>query len=200
MVARHDFYWATRIVSRRDAQSGLGFSLISDVYCSKLCPGRRQFGTERGRSNYSYDRQIPTFGNARSASTLFVKLHLWYHSTMFMVCHLAPIAPSENGNLIAIAAYSCVRFPLRRSTRYSTHVTRYTAMEDNEISFSEGDEIFFIDTSVSEDWWQGTLSNGASGLFPGAGPLNPAEWPISNPIPLYSPYYHTKATYVELQK
>jgi len=75
---------------------------------------------------------------------------------MFIVCHLAPIAPSEDGNLIAIAAYP------------------YTAMEDNEISFSAGDEIFFVDTSVSEDWWQGTLSDGASGLFP--------------------------ATYVELQK
>jgi hypothetical protein len=43
----------------------------------------------------------------------------------------------------------------------------YEATEDNEISFNEGDHITEIDTTVSEDWWQGTGPNGHNGLFPG---------------------------------
>ncbi|CAG8634084.1 12498_t:CDS:10 [Gigaspora margarita] len=42
----------------------------------------------------------------------------------------------------------------------------YDAGEDNEISFKE-DEIITEIEQVSEDWWQGTTSNGAVGLFPG---------------------------------
>ncbi|KAF0553048.1 Actin-binding protein [Gigaspora margarita] len=41
----------------------------------------------------------------------------------------------------------------------------YDAGEDNEISFKEGDIITDIEF-VTEDWWQGTTSNGGVGLFP----------------------------------
>ncbi|OAD00858.1 hypothetical protein MUCCIDRAFT_126251, partial [Mucor lusitanicus CBS 277.49] len=42
----------------------------------------------------------------------------------------------------------------------------YSAEEDNEISFAEGDTITQIEF-VSEDWWQGLASNGKTmGLFP----------------------------------
>lgn len=45
---------------------------------------------------------------------------------------------------------------------------RYEATEDNEISFVEGDTIYDVDTTVSDDWWQGTVADGTVGLFPGA--------------------------------
>ncbi|KAJ3038122.1 hypothetical protein HK097_003278, partial [Rhizophlyctis rosea] len=41
----------------------------------------------------------------------------------------------------------------------------YTAAEENEVSFNEGDLITGI-TMVSDDWWQGYV-NGKWGLFPG---------------------------------
>ncbi|CAG8805741.1 4653_t:CDS:2, partial [Gigaspora rosea] len=41
----------------------------------------------------------------------------------------------------------------------------YEAGEENEISFKE-DEIITEIEQVSEDWWQGTTSDGAVGLFP----------------------------------
>lgn len=42
----------------------------------------------------------------------------------------------------------------------------YSAEEDNEISFAEGDTITQIEF-VSEDWWQGLAANGKTvGLFP----------------------------------
>jgi len=40
------------------------------------------------------------------------------------------------------------------------------ATEDNEISFSAGDKISHVDITISDDWWQGTLFDGTSGLFP----------------------------------
>jgi hypothetical protein len=42
----------------------------------------------------------------------------------------------------------------------------YSASEENEISFSDGDIITDIDF-VSEDWWQGKAPDGTVGLFPG---------------------------------
>jgi hypothetical protein len=39
-------------------------------------------------------------------------------------------------------------------------------VEDNEISFVEGDTITEIEPA-SEDWWQGKNKHGAVGLFPG---------------------------------
>ncbi|KAF9511348.1 hypothetical protein BS47DRAFT_1377186 [Hydnum rufescens UP504] len=44
----------------------------------------------------------------------------------------------------------------------------YEAAEDNEISFEEGEKIIYIDTTISDDWWSGTIANGSSGLFPAA--------------------------------
>ncbi|CAG8479142.1 1828_t:CDS:2, partial [Gigaspora rosea] len=41
----------------------------------------------------------------------------------------------------------------------------YDVGEDNEISFREDDIITNIEF-VTEDWWQGTTSNGRVGLFP----------------------------------
>ncbi|GES75448.1 drebrin-like protein isoform X1 [Rhizophagus clarus] len=41
----------------------------------------------------------------------------------------------------------------------------YTASEENEISFSDGDIITDIDF-VSEEWWQGKAPDGTVGLFP----------------------------------
>lgn len=42
----------------------------------------------------------------------------------------------------------------------------YDAVEDNEISFTEGQVIVEIEPA-SEDWWQGTNPAGQVGLFPG---------------------------------
>src|SRR5947208_2892723 len=42
----------------------------------------------------------------------------------------------------------------------------YSASEENEISFSDGDIITDIDF-VSNEWWQGKAPDGAVGLFPG---------------------------------
>jgi len=44
----------------------------------------------------------------------------------------------------------------------------YTAQEDNEISFEEGEMIYNIDTTISDDWWEGTNIHNESGLFPAA--------------------------------
>lgn len=43
----------------------------------------------------------------------------------------------------------------------------YTAQEDNEISFEEGEMIYNVDTTISDDWWEGTNIHNESGLFPG---------------------------------
>lgn len=42
----------------------------------------------------------------------------------------------------------------------------YSASEENEISFSDGDIITDIEF-VSEDWWRGKAPDGTVGLFPG---------------------------------
>lgn len=48
----------------------------------------------------------------------------------------------------------------------ATALYDYSAEEDNEISFVEGDTITQIEF-VSEDWWQGVAANGKTiGLFP----------------------------------
>ena len=39
-------------------------------------------------------------------------------------------------------------------------------MEDNEISFCEGDRITNVE-EASDDWWQGKDKHGNVGLFPG---------------------------------
>ncbi|CAE6507099.1 unnamed protein product [Rhizoctonia solani] len=57
--------------------------------------------------------------------------------------------PEDNG-VIAVALYD------------------YDAGEENEISFKEGDRILQVDTSISDDWWNGTTASGATGLFPAA--------------------------------
>lgn len=42
----------------------------------------------------------------------------------------------------------------------------YSASEENEISFSDGDIIKDIEF-VSDEWWQGKAPDGTIGLFPG---------------------------------
>ncbi|KAF8627061.1 hypothetical protein AX17_006401 [Amanita inopinata Kibby_2008] len=41
----------------------------------------------------------------------------------------------------------------------------FDALDDDDISFSEGDRITHIEFS-SDNWWEGTLSDGRRGLFP----------------------------------
>ena len=42
----------------------------------------------------------------------------------------------------------------------------YDAAEENEISFREGERIVEIEV-MSDDWWQGKMTDGSVGLFPG---------------------------------
>lgn len=44
-------------------------------------------------------------------------------------------------------------------------IYEYTANEDNEISFAEGDTITNVD-QIDEGWWSGVAPNGQEGLFP----------------------------------
>ncbi|KAG5458307.1 MAG: SH3 domain-containing protein [Olpidium bornovanus] len=60
--------------------------------------------------------------------------------------HLAP--PAAGPALTATAAYD------------------YTADEDNELTFREGDLIVNV-RMTTEDWWEGETRDGRSGLFPG---------------------------------
>nr|CAG8527517.1 407_t:CDS:10 [Entrophospora candida]CAG8539087.1 1518_t:CDS:10 [Entrophospora candida] len=62
-------------------------------------------------------------------------------------------AIDENGQNVQSSMYSAI----------AQYV--YEAGESNEISFVEGDLITNIEF-VSEDWWQGTASDGTVGLFP----------------------------------
>jgi len=41
----------------------------------------------------------------------------------------------------------------------------YDAVEENEISFREGERIVEIETE-SDDWWRGKTADGSVGLFP----------------------------------
>jgi hypothetical protein len=50
----------------------------------------------------------------------------------------------------------------------------YTAAEEGELSFAEGDKVTNIDR-VDENWWEGE-ANGQRGLFPSAYVMTPEDY------------------------
>ena len=68
----------------------------------------------------------------------------------------------------------------------------YEAAEENEISFREGERIVEIEV-VSDDWWQGKMTDGSVGLFPGMFLLIPA-------VGILIEFPSDIANYVEVQQ